>query len=85
MHHVESNPDMLKRYTVVVTGREGVALRLLSTLWLTRAIRGFNDAKDSGQWVKVELQSADRVMMVYRVNPERRNRGPAPGVTANLR
>ncbi len=73
---------MLKRYTVVVTGKEGAALRLLSTIWLTRAIRGFNDAKDSGQWVKVEMQSAGRVMMVYRVNPERRNRPAPAGVAA---
>lgn len=73
---------MLKRYTVVATGREGVPLRLLSTMWLARAIRAFNDAKDSGQWTRVEMHCADRVMMAYRVNPERRNRGPAPGLTA---
>jgi hypothetical protein len=79
---VELDPHMLKRYTVVATGREGVPLRLLSTMWLTRAIRAFNDAKNSGEWVKVEMQRADRVMMAYRVNPERRNRDPAPGASA---
>jgi hypothetical protein len=73
---------MLKRYTVVVTGKEGVPLRLLSTMWLARAIRAFNDAKDAGQWVKVEMQASDRVMMVYRANPERRNRTAPAGIAA---
>jgi len=80
--HVELDPRMLKRYTVVVTGKEGVPLRLLGTMWLTRAIRAFNDAKNSGEWVKVEMQRADRVMMAYRVNPERRTREPAPRPSA---
>jgi hypothetical protein len=73
---------MLKRYTVLVTGKEGVPFRLLSTVWLTRAIRAFNEAKDSGTWSTVAMQSANRTMMVYRANPERRNRGPAPGISA---
>lgn len=66
---------MLKRYTVVATGKEGVAFRLLSTVWLARAMRAFNEAKDSGRWMTVAMESGDRTMMAYRANPERRNRG----------
>jgi hypothetical protein len=51
-------------------------------MWLARAIRAFNDAKNSGQWVKVEMQAPDRIMMVYRANPERRNRPAPAGIPA---
>jgi hypothetical protein len=74
---------MLKRYTVVATGKEGVAFHLLSTVWLARAMRAFNEAKDSGRWTAVAMQSGNRTMMVYRANPERRNRGnDAPRASA---
>lgn len=63
---------MLKRYRVIAVGREGVRLFLLQTFWMTRAVRTFHDAKDSGHWQSVIIEVENRPFMVYRHNPERR-------------
>lgn len=62
--------DLLKSYAVVAVGPEGVAFKLVETLWYRRAVRTFHAAKDSGRWTVVQVVLGDRVCVTYRVSPE---------------
>jgi hypothetical protein len=73
--------DLLKTYAVFAVGAEGVALKLVETLWYRRAVRVFNAAKDSGQWTLVQVRMGERVCMVYGATPERRSRPRTPAAT----